>query len=249
MIETTGRAWLLPAVGALASIVLHAGIVLLLGRASLESAKRARPSPVRVRLVSARPPEIAPAPRVSPKPEPLPVQRPVRQRPALERQAPSRPEPASEVVELTGVTLTNEGPGAGWAAPAGNGKAGDGPIRLGLGASVRGAQPAAPSANPRANAGADVSQKPAPPALDAVLKRNYPPEARQRGIGGLAVVRARIDSDGHVRSASLLTETARGFGAACQKTLHGSRWRPALDRSGRPLATQVSYTCHFRVDD
>jgi TonB family protein len=95
---------------------------------------------------------------------------------------------------------------------------------------------------------ADLSQRPVPPRLDSVLKSHYPADARQRGLSGVAVIRARIDADGKVRIASVSSESYRGFGEACRKTVVGSIWLPPRDREGRPVATEVSYTCRFRVE-
>jgi TonB family protein len=95
---------------------------------------------------------------------------------------------------------------------------------------------------------ADLSRRPVPPRLDSVLKRHYPADARQRGLSGEAVVRARIDADGSVRMASISSESYAGFGEACRKTVVGSTWLPPQDRVGRPVATEVSYTCRFRVE-
>ncbi len=106
----------------------------------------------------------------------------------------------------------------------------------------------AASAPPALVAVADLSQRPVPPALDSVLKSHYPADARQRGLSGVAVIRARIDADGRVRMASISSESFAGFGEACRKTVVGSIWLPPRDRDGRPVATEVSYTCRFRVE-
>jgi TonB family protein len=80
------------------------------------------------------------------------------------------------------------------------------------------------------------------------LRANYPEEARQRGLAGSARVRARIDADGVIRSARLLTESSPGFGAACRKTVLGSQWSAPRDKNGGAVATEIVYTCHFQVD-
>jgi hypothetical protein len=95
----------------------------------------------------------------------------------------------------------------------------------------------------------NLSRRPAPPALDSLLRSYYPSDARRLALGGVAVVRARIAASGRVQSAWIASESRSGFGAACRKTLLGSRWTPPLDQSGRAVMTDVSYTCRFRVDD
>jgi TonB family protein len=155
-------------------------------------------------------------------------------------------------VDLTGVTLT--GSGASWSSVVGNGARMEGAIET----PRQAAAPTAPVAEPRIVRrravesvllpAADLSRRPVPPRLDTVLKSHYPADARQRGLSGEAVVRARIDADGRVRMASISSESYAGFGEACRKTVVGSTWLPPQDRVGRPVATEVSYTCRFRVE-
>jgi TonB family protein len=154
------------------------------------------------------------------------------------------------------VTLSNDGDDDTFSAPVGNGEAWRGPLaggaamagmdRSGAGGmdpggdgGKRGSTPFAPLQ--------DLSIRPFPPDLDGSLRSNYPPEARARGIGGSARVRARVEPDGRIKSATLVEETFAGFGEACRRTLTGSRWSPPQDRSGRPVATEIVYTCHFEV--
>jgi hypothetical protein len=93
-----------------------------------------------------------------------------------------------------------------------------------------------------------LSRKPVPPSLAATLERNYPPAARSIGQSGDASVRARIEARGNIRLASIVSETSPGFGDACRRTLLGSQWSAPLDRSGKPVATWISYRCKFRID-
>jgi protein TonB len=107
----------------------------------------------------------------------------------------------------------------------------------------RAARPRQPAVVPPSN----LSERLRPPALDSELQRSYPADARQRGIGGSAVVRARIGPDGTARSLQVLSESFPGFGAACQKTLTGSRWSVPRDRNGHAVTTEIRYTCRFVV--
>jgi TonB family protein len=95
---------------------------------------------------------------------------------------------------------------------------------------------------------ADLSERPVPPPLVQQLLEVYPDAAKRRGISGRASLRVRIDPDGRVRVTSLLSETFAGFGDACRQALLGSVWKPPRDRSGRVVATEVRYTCHFVVE-
>lgn len=178
---------------------------------------------------TARAPEIAPAPDPAPTPEATPA------------------EPDTAPVDLGGLTLTNDGPGGTWSAPRGTASARAGTRRAVPSAPAPTRPAPAPSA-PLVVAARDLSRRPSPPALDGQLARNYPPDLRRRGIGGIAVVRILIGADGRVQSSSVVSESESGFGQACRRTVLGSRWAPPLDKSGRAVGTHVSYTCRFVVD-
>jgi periplasmic protein TonB len=184
------------------------------------------------RIATAR----APA-RTAPRPAPPP--------------ASEAPPPAAETpADFTGVTMTNDGPGPGWASTTGNGQAMNGPAgRPGARVTGRSADgdPSSTRRGPPVVAAGDLSRAPEPPELSDALARAYPAEARSRGIEGRAVVRARIMPDGRVRELALLNESAPGFGAACQETLRGSSWSPPIDRDARPVSTFINYTCRFQV--
>ncbi|MBZ0236347.1 MAG: energy transducer TonB, partial [Deltaproteobacteria bacterium] len=79
------------------------------------------------------------------------------------------------------------------------------------------------------------------------LARHYPPAARQHGLAGKAVVKARIGADGKARVLAVVSESGDGFGAACRRTLDGTRWEPPIDQRGRAVDTVLAYTCRFEV--
>ncbi|MES1177332.1 MAG: TonB family protein [Myxococcales bacterium] len=198
-------------------------------------------------------PEPAP-----PAPDPAPTQGPIATAkiapPAAVATAapvPSAPGPiAAAALDLSGVTLTND-TGPGFAMPVGDGSALHGPIGLGKRAAepARVAPGSAPVAiGPALVAASDLSVHPVPPSLAGLLRTNYPEEARQRGLRGAASVRARIDADGLVRTGRVVSETSAGFGAACRRTVVGSRWSAPRDKNGSAVATEIVYTCHFEVD-
>lgn len=60
-------------------------------------------------------------------------------------------------------------------------------------------------------------------------------------------MRARVDADGRVRTAAILSESESGFGSACQRTLLGSVWTPPLNAEGQRVGTWVRYVCRFRI--
>ena len=168
--------------------------------------------------------------------------------------APREPSPndAKAAVDLSGVTLTNDSGEAGWSSVTGNGRAmlgPQGPVRTPRAiAPVASAREPRPTDAPALVAAADLSERPRPPALDGVLRQNYPEEARSRGVSGTASVRARIGADGRVRQTRVLSESFSGFGDACRRTLAGSRWSPPKNRQGSAVATEIAYTCRFVVE-
>lgn len=94
---------------------------------------------------------------------------------------------------------------------------------------------------------ADLSQRPAPPKLDARLQANYPRAQRQMGLEGEALLELLLSERGVVVDAKIRSQTSPPFGAACRKTLLGTRWSPPLDGAGRAVRTRLSYRCSFRV--
>ncbi|HKO51633.1 MAG TPA: TonB family protein [Polyangiaceae bacterium] len=192
-----------------------------------------------------RQPEAAPSPvtRASTPNQPT--------RPRLAALTPAiAPAPAAPALDLSGVTLTND-TGSGFAMPVGDGSALHGPIGLPVPREQVGASPsAAPSAAkaPALVDARDLSEHPRPPSLTALLRANYPEQARQRGLRGSASLRARIDADGLIRGARVLSESSAGFGSACRRTVLGSHWSAPRAKNGGAVATEIVYTCHFEVD-
>ena len=235
------------------SVGVHGVAYASLSRTPLESAARELVSEVNfeVKSLPEPPPEPEPAPKA---PEPVAKSN----APVVQAALPNQPLPvatataatAAPALDLSGVTLTND-TGSGFVMPVGDGSALHGPI--GLGIRQQGSASAAPGAAvapkpPGLVAASDLSEHPRPPALGGLLRANYPEEARQRGLAGTASVRARIDPDGVIRSARLLSESSGGFGSACRRTVVGSHWSAPRDKNGGAVATEIVYTCHFEVD-
>ncbi|MEZ4224435.1 MAG: TonB family protein [Polyangiaceae bacterium] len=258
-------AWVLAA-----SLGCHAAIVMQLLRTPLSRAVVGA-TPMQVRMVDPKSPAPQPEPEVEPAPAEEPP--PAKPRPLMEPAQPAAVEPTPQAanvrpdtpdddpnsaeperpVDLSGITLTNDKGTAGWAAPRGDGSARSGALRTGTPPRSRRAVAAAETPKQTASkassvALADLARPPSPPRLESVLQRHYPVSLRERGIGGSAVVRARVDADGRVRSATVTSESEPGFGAACQSTVLGSRWSPPMNKQGNAVATHVRYVCRFRVD-
>lgn len=198
-----------------------------------------------------------PAPPVEVPPEPMLAAPAAQVEPPSQAAAEREPRPSESseapIADLTGLTLTNEAGDASWGSRVGNGNALSGPLRSGRRVKHVSATPESepvrePARGPSVVPIADLSKRPVPPKLDAVLERYYPATARQQGKSGTAIVRLRIDADGQVRKANIVSESETGFGSACRSTVLGSVWSPPQDQRGNRVATFVSYTCRFRVD-
>jgi TonB family protein len=113
---------------------------------------------------------------------------------------------------------------------------------------VRASPPAAAPSAPAFAPLADLSRKPRPPSLDALLRKNYPQAQRRRGVEGQALVRAHVSPRGRVARVEVLSESAPGFAEACRRTLLGSEWSEPLDRNGNRVATQLTYRCRFEIE-
>jgi protein TonB len=243
----------------LVSLAVHLVAVVSIGKGHADPPRKVRaPTLVTMTVESARP---APATALARQPSGAaervaPRRAAARPAKAAVAAPPPAAEPEAETpADFTGVTLTNDGPGASWASATGNGAAMTGPIGT-PGARITGrSRPGAPggagpgpkSEGPPILDLADLSKPPRAPVLSEMLERNYPDEARQRGVSGRAVMRMRVMPDGHLRDLIVVAESEGGFGEACRRTLRDSLWSPPLDREARPVSTFVSYTCTFEV--
>jgi protein TonB len=83
----------------------------------------------------------------------------------------------------------------------------------------------------------------------ALLDRDYPVAARQAGIEGTVFVRFEVDPEGRVRTC----DVTRSSGSAdldsttCRLIKRRFRYRPARDRSGKPIAESVTNTYDWRL--
>jgi TonB family protein len=251
----TRLAYRLAAAGWCSSLALHAAAITWL----LQSAPRGRahiPSTVTMSVVA--PPRLlspAPVPERAPVP-PAAKALAAHVAPKLAKAPPKVTPVAQAPADLTGVTLTGSD-GAGWASMTGNGQAIDTPIVPTVSAqtatevqqSSRPTQVTRPLPPPVPVVPVkDLASKPTPPVLNTSLLANYPALAKRQGLAGSAKLLVRIDPDGVVRQCTVRSESNPDFGAACRRTLLGSRWSPPRDRLGNAVVTQVYYTCDFRVN-
>jgi TonB family protein len=232
-----------------ASVGMHLVAVTLVLR--MPHAPRVRPAPSSVSFEIHSPPRVASKPPDR-APEPAKRLENAPRKAATVKVSSALPTPKDDAVDLSGMTLTSDGQGSTWSSAVGDGSAISSPLvapRPRATASAAPAVTAKPAALPPVAvvAAADLAQKPRAPALDAALARNYPAGARERGASGTAKISVRIDPDGRVRRARVVSESEPGFGSACRATVLGSTWTPPRDRAGNPVATDVGYTCRFEV--
>jgi periplasmic protein TonB len=236
----------------LISIAAHAALFGGLGGTWHRGEVKPRKRPPTEMTVTVKPPPPAPPPPEA-KPAPRTAQKIAARAPAAPPpDAPPPPPPEAETpADFSGTTLTNDGPGEGWASAVGNGEAMRGPIgRPGAKVTGRardGAAEASPVKTAPVVALASLSRPPAPPDLNDALERHYPDAARKQGTPGQAVLKARITAEGQVRDLVVVSQSGPGFGDARRATLRESTWSAPLDREGQPVATFISYTCRFEV--
>lgn len=238
--------WILPA-----SVALHVVVFAWMPSASRSTASP--PPPPLVLEVVDPPPPPPPPPKVAeePAPEPVATAAPARtalpskatpaSAPRAAQEAPASA-PASEApMDFTSTVFSNDGPGL---AVGGGGPRGAAPVPAATAArSVARAAPAPPRLVPPSS----LARRPRAPGLDVELERQYPAEARRSGISGSAVLRVRILPDGRVGEVHIMSESWKGFGPACERTVRAARWEPPIDRDGTPVATEITYTCRFEV--
>jgi hypothetical protein len=94
----------------------------------------------------------------------------------------------------------------------------------------------------------EPDSKPQPPSdLDARLVKEYPLRAVVLQESGAATVRFTVQPSGQVTAGEVMNETGADYGAACQRMLESSRWRPALS-AGRPVPYSAVFECTFVHD-
>lgn len=222
-------------------------------------AESAPPPPLEFVIAKAPPkptakpaPTVAPTPTVTHAPQPAALAPP----PPTPTAAPppeSAPSPApanaDAPLDLTGTTLTAD-VGA-FSTRVGNGAPMTGPIGAGRPAATAApsvtATAAVASAGPALTLAADLSRLPEPPDLSDRLLEHYPDKARATGTPGRATLSLVISARGLVVAIELRSATDPEFGRACEDTLRGTHWSLPLDRSAKPTATRVGYTCQFEV--
>ena len=87
-----------------------------------------------------------------------------------------------------------------------------------------------------------------PEALgDYDLSKDYPAEAKRNGIQGEVAVRLLVGADGRVTETKLARGLSGGLNEKAIELGRRIRFKPALDDSGAPVATWITWTFNFRL--
>jgi len=255
--------WALDTGSLVLAIAMHAAFFGLMGKAPAGPNAEQQPDTVAVTIVETEPVPAEPeAPAEEQAPEPEPVQPPPKPKtfkaPKKPPKAPEQPPAAAPEtpVAFDNLVLTNESAKpASWAVEPGTGKSREGPIgrpdalvtgrsRNGVAGGVIGGT----GTGLVVDVG-DLSRRPVPPSLKQKLEKLYPKKARQEGVEGDAVLRLQIAPDGLPHKIRIVSEEPQGYelGRACVKALQGERWKPPIDKEGRPVTTRVTYRCGFEI--
>ena len=261
--------WIGP-IGVVLSIGFHVVTFLLLGIVKVDAAMP-RAHTMEFTVVEPPPPPPAPEPEVvpdPPKPEPEAKPEPIKPPPKIKEAAPKPVEDAPKpdetppaaaeeaIADFSGTTITAEGEG-GWTTVTGSGAPMNGPVGKAKAAAVTGrnregvAGGAIDGTGTRVLGEGDLSRMPRAPSssiLEEALRREYPKQAQQQGVEGVAKVRVRVLSSGKLSPLATLDETHPGFADACKRSLRNVRFEPALDRQGQPAITDITYKCEFELE-
>ncbi len=254
----------------LCSVVLH--MLLVLGLPGIHSRELQRPpmeaTDVTFVVTEAEPPEEV---EIDSEPS-APVEPPAQVKPRVSRQPnpsadtsplqnsdakPTDTPPQEAPVSFDNVTLSNDTGDSSWASAVGSGRDSDQPI----GAPGTPTGRSAPGSLGQGGGGAakgpplvglgNLSNRPKPlTSLDSLLQKNYPRIARLQGVEGKVVASVKILPNGKVGSVRVRSESVKGykFADACRRTLRASRWSSPTDKTGRPVATQISFSCTFQTE-
>ena len=233
-----------------ASLLLHAAVVLLLGRAPatrpapasqpLEVAVVEKPAPPAAEPV---PMKVARAPKRPAQDLPPPPARTQPRPPSAAPPPPSReaPQATQEPVVLPGITLESTSQGGSFAVSAGNTLYGQPPRTANDPAEAK------PYKAERYVAASQVNELPSVEGRPDSLRPFYPEAARQRGVEGDVVLRLLIDADGSLAKVDVIGDPGAGLGAAGARAIRQFRFRPGKV-AGQPVATTITYVLHFVLD-
>jgi protein TonB len=195
-------------------------------------------------------PKLKPKPKPK-EPEPEPPPAPVPD----EEEAPEKAPEAPPVFDLGDNTFaTGAGQGAGWSLAKSEGNTKFAAVAGKNQEPVRGTKPKTdPEGKPGGTGGfkpvpsKNLSRRPAP-ANGAIKVPAYPSEAKREGIEGRVLLQVFIDQKGRVYKVRVLKDPGGGLGQVARDSMFKERWKPALDKSGKPVDTIITYTYVFVLE-
>lgn len=82
--------------------------------------------------------------------------------------------------------------------------------------------------------------------VNGLLERSYPPGLRKEGVSGTALLELRIDTQGRVVDARVISATERAFGEAASRSLAAARFAPARAQ-GRAVSARIQWPVAFNA--
>lgn len=233
-------------------LVATAAVSLALHGAGLAAAARLEPraaprsTPTEVAFEAVPPPAPAPAPAPPPPAPRAPVAAATLPPPPRTPPPPPPPNeppppapPPARAVPRVGVSLSSTATSGAFAAGVGNTLYG---------------RPAATAADPDAVRPYAAPASAAPPSRVSAQPRrldraeaSYPAEARRAGAEGRVVLLLRIDREGRVVAARVLSEPGAGLGEAAREAALRFRFSPAL-LEGEPVEAEIRFTYTFVLE-
>src|SRR5690606_10581114 len=150
----------------------------------------------------------------------------------------------SSALEEPAEILTDRSDASAWSLLSGSGTS------LGTGRFARSTGSLTGTTRATALLARDLSRPAIAPHLKPYVDRNFPVAAKLARAEGRATVSATIRPDGTPTDIRVVhvDPRGRGFGETCTRTLHhGPAWKPELNRDGRPVSSQVTYTCRSEL--
>ena len=80
-----------------------------------------------------------------------------------------------------------------------------------------------------------------------ITEDDYPPELRRKGVEGKVVVEVQIDATGAVRGVTLEQASDPAFNTLVLERLKASKFRPAYDQDGNPVACRLRLPLSFKL--
>jgi protein TonB len=77
-------------------------------------------------------------------------------------------------------------------------------------------------------------------------RAEYPPEARNLGLGGVVLLRVSVDKRGHVHAVRIVQGVGHGMDEAARTAMLGFEFSPARLPNGNPVDHVITY--RFRFD-